>query len=783
MKSISLQRAIRLTLGCCALLSGGLASAQDGTDPLLDEFGEAFATNLLLLDVQTVDRKGDEENLERNSDGLGDNVVIELLRLGEQSGRFYYLLEGRDLGQRDQSLDVSGGVYGKLKVKASWREQFRNYTDGVSLGTQVRPDFWGVADTTQALLQTGFLPLNANPTATGQAALLDLLANAPTIPLQQKRQTGAMSAELALSRALSIRSGFSHEDRDGLKAVSSGSYQRSSTGATGIGGLGENFRLYGLEFPMPINYETSRINVGADYRVNQWFVDFGFDYTKFDNNVDSITFDNPLLLLGQSGVVGGASIRQMDLAPDYESVAFTVTTGLRELPLNSRLTATYSYDSITQDDAFLPFAANPALRDDEGRLVAGLPLPQTNLDGDVNTQLINVVLSSHPIQPLSLNARFNRYDYDNNSDVITWDGYAGIGESVWKDFDGSSPAQQPFRNRVPEYTRTRSGLEAIYSFSSAVRLTGEYLYEEYDRNADRYADNSEDKYRASLTVLPVDFATIKASVSEARRDIDGGYAESLQNGVQDEFAELRMFDQAERNRSRFDIDADVDVGSNLSIGMSYSRYKDNYDKEFYGLQDYKGVLWSVDASLNVGDRVTASAYFNKDKFESNQRNRGKSNSVGGGAFAVPENDFNSNLNDETQSYGAGFDAILIPDRLSLRVSLDISDADGAINTTNPIFLAGTTTSGALAHPFPDTEVTTRNFVVALNYDWSKNLTTSLRYTYLKQDITDFAADLTSPYLGLVPDAQGNIQSHQIFMDAHPFDYKANVYMATLRYRF
>ncbi len=782
MKPIPLYRAPSLVLGCCALLTSGLAIAQDDDAAPFYESQGVFSSNDLLLGVQTVDSKGDEDNLERHSDGLNDNVVVELLRLSGQSDQYFYLLQGRDLGQRDQSLDVSGGIFGKLKVKASWHEQFRNYTDGVSLGSFVHPDFFGVPDTVQELLQQGFVPLNAPPTQAGQAALLDLLANAPTVPLQQKRKTGAMSAELSLSSAVNVRAGFSHEDRDGLKAISSGGYQRSSTGATRIGGLGENFRLFGLEFPMQIDYETSRINIGADYRVDKWFVDFSFDYANFNNNVDSMTFDNPLLLLSQSGV-GGASIRQIDLAPDYQDVAFSVTAGLRDLPWRSRLTATYSNDTVTQDDAFLPFAANPALLDDEGRLVAGLPLPQANLDGDVNTQLFNLVLSSRPVYQLATNIRFNRYDYSNDSDLITFDGYAGVNESGWKDFDGSNPSQVPYRNRVPEYTRTRAGFDATYSFSSTARLTGEYVYEEYDRNADRYADNSEDKYRLSLTVLPTDFATIKLSASEARRDIDGIYAEHLQNGVQEEFVELRMFDQAERNRTRYDIDADIDVGSNLSVGFSLSRYEDDYDKEFFGLQDYEGTLAAVDVILVVGDRVTASAYYNRDKFESNQRNRAKSNALGGGAFAVPENDFNSFLKDDTQSYGAGFDAILIPERMTMQVSWDVSDSDGKINTTNPDFLATATTSSALAHPFPDTEVTTKNFIIALNYEWSAKVTTSLRYTYLSQDITDFAADLTSPYLGLVGDSQGNSQSHQIFMNAHPFDYKANVYMATLRYRF
>lgn len=779
MKSVSLHRAISLILGCCAMLSTSALLAQDDED----SEDKAAGTNEILLGIQALDDEGDSENLERNSDGLDDSVVLELLRLAGESDRNYYSLEGRDIGQRDQSLELTGGIYGKVKVKASWDEQFRNYTDGVSLGTRVRSDYWGVADPIQASLEPGFVPLNTNPTAAGQANLRSLLGGAPSVPLQQERHTGAMSVEFAMSPGFNLRAGFNHEKRDGLKAVANGGYSRSTTGATAIGGLGENFRTYGLEFPMPTEYSTSRINFGADYNGNSWFGDFGFNYTKFENDVNSITYDNPLMLSTNVTGVGSASMRLMALAPDYDSTAFSFTGGVRDLPMRSRITATYSYDSVTQDQAFVPYAANPGLRDDSGQLVNGLAPPQANLDGDVTTQMFNVVLNSRPVQSLSTNLRFNRYDYANDSDAITWDGWAAVGETSWRDYDGSNTAQLPYRNRVPEFTRTRTGIDGTYSFSSTLRLMGEYLYEQYDRNADRYADNNEDRFHMSLTWLPVDFATLKFGATELRRDIDGYYAEHLQNGVQEEWEELRMFDQAQRDRTRFDFDADIDAGENFSIGLSFSHYEDTYDEEFYGLHDFTGFLGGVDFTWLLTERFTATAYYNLDKFESNQSNRGKSNALGAGAFAVPENDFDSYLEDETDSYGLGFDAVLIEERMSLSINWDVSNSNGKVETTNPNYLLTATTSGAIAYAWPDTKVDTEELVVALNYNWSENLTTSLRYAYLTQDITDFAADLTSTYIGPVRDTQGNNPSHQIYMGAHPYDYTANVLMATLNYRF
>jgi hypothetical protein len=199
MKRIPLYRAISLALGCCAMLNVGAAFAQDAdTSPAeeSEEEEESVGVNQVMVGLQADDSEGDLDNLERNSDGLDDGAVIELLRLSGESDRKYYYFEGRDLGQQDQTLDFAGGIYGKLKVKASWVEQFRNYTDGVSLGGQFRPNYWAVSDATQALLETGFVPQNTNPTPAGESdgiagKCIDRLAGAGAQDRQTERRVGS----------------------------------------------------------------------------------------------------------------------------------------------------------------------------------------------------------------------------------------------------------------------------------------------------------------------------------------------------------------------------------------------------------------------------------------------------------------------------------------------------------------------------------------------------------------------------------------------------------------
>lgn len=343
--------------------------------------------------------------------------------------------------------------------------------------------------------------------------------------------------------------------------------------------------------------------------------------------------------------------------------------------------------------------------------------------------------------------------------------------------------QQPFRNRVPEYTRTRYGVDGIWSFTPAWRLKAEYLNEKYDRNADRYADNKEDTFRLTMLATPVDWASLKLGFRTAARDIDGTYEEHLANGVQEEWGELRMFDMAERDRDAWDASIDLELSERVMVGLSGSQFKDKYDEEFYGLHEGKGISFGADVNLQATDRFSIAAYYSRESLESKQLNRTKSDATGGGAFAVPQNDWATDMEDETDAYGLDIKATLVPDRLTLSLSADIAKSTGEIDTRNTDFLAGTTVSGAVAYPWPDTEIKYTELKAQLTYIWSEQLSTGLRYLYLKQSIDDFAIDNTNLYNGTSVDAQNNVQAHQIFMDANALDYKANVFMLTMSFAF
>lgn len=774
MKNRILERAILAALGC------GLALAVPATfaaDQDLKSEGSVTAG------IQTTDSSGDESNLQRNGSGLDDTVIAPRIDWSANDGRGYARFLGVDVGQRDEYLGVESGLYGLFEAEVFLDRWYRDYSDGAMLGTRTSPGYWAVDDSIQQALQPEF-PVGGNPTPAGQAMLLGFLADAEVIDLHQQRAITGGKIRFTPLKGLGITAGYTAEDRDGTKAIGSGSYRRAATGATAIGGLGENFRAYGQEVPMPLEYRTTGVDVGLDYQVGHFYFEVAYSATEFDNHFNSLTYENPLLFTSLNGQVGGAAVHRSVLAPDYDSQAVNASIVVSDLPLRTKINVSYAQDEVTQNDPFYPLTVNTAVLDDAGAVAANLPLPARDLDGDVTTRFINAVLSSRPIDALAVNLRYNSYDYQNDSARLLWTGWVGIGETTWKDYDGSNAVQQPYYNRVPEYERTRYGLDAVYSLGSTLKLKGEYWDEQYDRNGDRYADNTEDTFRVSLQWLVSDWGTLRVGYRNSQRDIDGEYTEHLDSGVQEEWGELRMFDMADRDREGFDVYFSVDPLPNLSVGVAANQTDDTYDEEFYGLHEGKSLMVGLDVSWAVTEGVSLSAYYSHDRLESDQLNRTKSDGTGGGSFALPQNDWRTRVTDESDAYGLEISAAVMPEKLTLFASADFSTGTTQTDTSNPNYVAGVTVSGALAYDWPDATVDTTQVKAGVDYRWTRKVSTALTYLYLKQDIEDFATDGVVPYYGAGPlDTQGNRMSHYVFMDANPSDYDANVFMLTVTYGF
>jgi MtrB/PioB family decaheme-associated outer membrane protein len=756
-----------LTLGTASICSWALIGQN------LYAADEMVVTGDVSVAVQDLQDSGDRSNLEKYRDGLDDRTAVEKFNIQGVQEDFHFAVDGRDIGQKDQFVFGEVGKFGKYRVQASWDETPRNYGSGVTLNSN-KSGYWAVPDALQGALESNFTPLDEQPSAANQAVLLNALNyGSNNINMSQERETGTINVLITPARNLNVSAGYAHQTKDGSRPFSTGSYRRSKLGAEDFGGVGENFRLYGLELPAPVDNETNTFDLGLDYHRDNWFTDFSVRYVDFSNNQDYVTWDNPLLLTGQDNEPGGSALNRLDQAPDYDSLAFNFTGGIAGLPLKSRFTATLSQDTVSQDDDFLAYTVNTAVLDADGNVAATRQLPANDLDGDVTTTFANVVLSSRPLPRTSVNLRYKYYDYSNDSKRIDWDGWVRIAEVDWKAED--------YTNRVPEYEKNRYGIDGTYRISSGIKFKAEAARETYDRNKDRNADTEEDIFNGTVQFRLSDWGLMRVGYTYKDRSIDGGYTAEI--GLSHEWDELRMFDQADRERQIVDAYFGWDASDKAALGFSLTYNDDEYDDDYYGLHDADSYIAGVDFSYQVSDTTHFSVYYSREDSESNQLNRTKSDNTGNGAFEVPQNDWKTQLEDTTDAVGFVLDAILIPDKLDISVSMDYSKGEASFDTQNTNYVAGITTSSATAYPWSDVESEITEFKVQLNYHWTEQLETGFRYYYNELDLDDFATDEVVAYSGTPADQQGNTPSHFVFMDANQDDYDAHFFVLSMTYSF
>ena len=156
--------------------------------------------------------------------------------------------------------------------------------------------------------------------------------------------------------------------------------------------------------------------------------------------------------------------------------------------------------------------------------------------------------------------------------------------------------------------------------------------------------------------------------------------------------------------------------------------------------------------------------------------------TGAVTFDFPDFNWRSKNTDTVDTYGAGADVSLIPNRLNLRLSYSFSDADTIINSFNPV----TPTSGtaaqrttATAVDFPLANTNLHTLIGALRYNLTKNWSIKGEYRWEQFRETDWGTDLIglSGLTNLPP-------TTDVFLGARFLqDYDAHIGAFTLRYQF
>lgn len=617
-----------------------------------------------------------------------------------EDGRFWSI-RGTNLGLESRYLRVEGGSQGSYKVFLEY-DELPSYKDNT-----VKTPFTGIGGD-NLTLPPGF-DIDTN---------LDASLN--SFELKTKRERIGVGASFLPEDQWQFDVDFSHENKNGVDAT-------GAAIATGSNQIVANTRTSLL--PEPIDYDTDIVNTTLSYVSDSGQLDLSYQASLFNNNHDSLTWQDPFNPASSAG--------SMSLAPDNEFHQLSLTGGYF-LPYKSHLTGLLSVGRMTQNQNFQPYTINPS--------ASSSALPRNSLDGEVWLTTAQLKLSSRPINSLRLNAELRYNERDNNTPVETYN-------YVVLDSDSFTRSAT---NRPYSYKNYRINLDSNYRFNAITSLRGGYKYDEMKRS---YTDaerkrTTEDTLFAKWKVKAHSTVDIALS-AEASKRVGSNY-----NTQPGENPAMRKFNLADRDRTKVGASIDYMATDKLFLSARADYNKDNYKKSTIGLTSANQPVYTVDFSYQPRHNISTYGYYTYEKIRSSQAN----------ANVTPSSttDWEADFDDTFNTVGLGTKLTGLG-KWDVGADIMYSKSRGEIEMQD-IFNPGT------EDQYPDTKTALTSIKLWTSYKFSKQLTYKLGYRFEKYSADNWAVDGLQPY-------DPTEVANTLLLGNEELDYHVHVVTASASYNF
>jgi MtrB/PioB family decaheme-associated outer membrane protein len=628
---------------------------------------------------------------------VGDIKIREFL----EDGRFWSI-RGTNLGLDSRYLRVEGGVQGSHEFFLEYDElpDYKNDT--------VETPFSGVGSN-NLTLPSGFDindmdDLNSFELKTRRERIK---AGASFIP-EEHWELGKDHWQFDID--------FSHENKKGVDATGA-AIANSSTQIVG------NTTISLL--PEPVDQDTDQVNATLSYDGSDGQVDLKYHMSIFDNNNDSLSWQDPFNPASATG--------SMSLAPDNEFHQLSLI-GAYTLPYSSRLTGQISMGRMTQNQNFQPYTINPALNTD---------LPRDSLDGEVWLTNAQLKLASRPVNKLRLNAELRYSERDNQTPVETYD-YV-ILDAV----DATSVQNRPY-----SYRNNRFKLDANYRFNAITSLRGGYKYNEMKRD---YSDIEREKTEENTLYAKWKIkahATLDIALYGEASNRDGSEYQSLDT----ENPAMRKYNLADRDRTKIGTSIDYMATDKLFLGARADYNKDDYTDSDIGLTEATQPVYTVDISYQPAHNINTYGYYTYENIKSSQT----------GFDPSPGTEWQAEFEDTFDTIGIGASWT---DLGKWDIGTDIvhSKSNGASEMTN-------LTDPGNADQYPDTKTELTSVKLWTKYRYSKQLSYKLGLWYEDYSADNWAIDDLQPY-------DPTVVANTLLLGNETLDYDVYVVTLSASYRY
>ncbi|MBI4589100.1 MAG: MtrB/PioB family decaheme-associated outer membrane protein [Candidatus Rokubacteria bacterium] len=707
------------------VLGSGRASAQN------EIFGLKLDGSLELGGRAFIERPSDRQSakFEEYRDIPSGLFVEDLrLRLSSKDDRGDFEFRAKDAGEEDQRFSLRSSRPGLYDFGFEWDQIPHIYsTTGRMLGSEVIRGVFTLPSPRPSL------------SAHNSAPALDEIG--------VRWDTAEFSFSVSPTPDWELRAEYIRIKKEGDRPM-----------GMSFGGYGNNFR----EILEPIDQTIHDVTLSASLARENYSLQFMYNLSRFQNALDAVVSDNPCrapevrnpTCREGNSTLGAPPAGQIALAPDNLAHTWSLSGGV-DLPLRSRATGTLAYSWRLQNQGFVPHTINPALAGN-----SALALPQSDLDGDVRVLLFSLNAASRPVRPLTLTGRYRLYDFDDRSDEILFPALVNA--------DRFLLPRARLANRFP-FTSHSAGVDARWRILVPLALTVGMGWERWDRNRYRGAALTDEfKPKAALDYTPTDWILLRATYAPSRRQVNDY---NPQVDATHQFASLRKFDEASRDRQRGDFLVQLTPLDTLTASLTYSIRDDDYTDSLLGLQEDQNWAAGIDLAWSPVERVSVFAGYMREEYLARQRSRLR-------VAAQLQNttyDWVARTFDAIDTFAAGVNAFILPGKLDLGLNWNFSYALSRMRAFNPATPTGGTpaeNAGAVAANFPAIEDALHRAEAFLRYQFRPKWTAKLQYVFESFNKTDFRTDQLAPATG-----------DDIFLGNDLKDYKAHILALILGYRF
>jgi MtrB/PioB family decaheme-associated outer membrane protein len=416
-------------------------------------------------------------------------IDFDYLNRDEDTGT-WLTLRGQNLGLGTRELSFSREKQGDWKLSAEYSELERNYIRTINTG------MIGAGTTTPTIVRL------ATP-GTGK-----------DVDLKTERKAASLGIEKWLLPSLQFEANFKNEEKTGARLWGRG-YACAAYVCSGNTNTAASSAI--LLVPEPIDSVTKQIEAKLNFHTDQLLVTAGYYGTFYNNYNGNLRPTVPNVFnngLGQpvAGFVavpstviagGGTSLQNvmqspMALPPDNQAHQIYLTGNYSFSP-TTKANFKYSYTHATQDDNFASMGFTG-------------PTGVSNLNGRVDTQLVQAGFTARPIEKLSLLGSLRYEQKDDKTPTAPYNVEA----------TANSPAPPSFRNAGTFWENSNTSTTKF-----AAKLEGSYRLP-----ADFRGTIGVD-YNSLKREVPLDIATDKvAGLTELReKNWETGYRLELRRSM------------------------------------------------------------------------------------------------------------------------------------------------------------------------------------------------------------------------------------------------------------